>query len=145
MVIAVNRLKDDGETTIGTLSVDGAFECFTIEDTWHMVKVHSETCIPAGSYEIKLRTVGGMTSVYDKRYDFHEGMLWLQDVPGFKWVYIHTGNKSSHSEGCILVNGVCDSTTGNMRGSKSVLAYTKLYKSIIAEINAGNKVTINIA
>jgi len=144
MRLELNRVKDDGVTTLGTFNVDGEFECFAIEDTTREVKVVGETCIPTGEYEIKLRDAGGMTKKYASRYDFHEGMLWLQDVPGFKWVYIHTGNKASHSEGCILVNDMCDSTTGDITGGKSRTAYARLYKKILVAIGNGEDITISI-
>ena len=144
MELTVNRLKDDGTTTIGTIAINGKFACFSVEDANHDVKVAGETCIPAGTYEIKLRNEGGMTKRYSAKYPFHEGMLWLQDVPGFEWVYIHTGNKASHSEGCLLVNDSCDSSTSAMSGGKSMVAYTRLYNKVIAAMNAGEQITIRI-
>lgn len=142
MKLLLNRVKDDSKTTIGCLFVNKELECFTVEDTSRELKVAGETCVPAGEYEIKLRNAGGMTKKYSKRYPFHEGMLWLQDVPGFEWIYIHVGNTSEHTEGCILVNGTCDSV--NMVGGNSRTVYVKLYKSILTAIKKGERVTINI-
>ena len=34
----------------------------------------------------------------------HKGMLpWVQDVPGFEYILIHTGNTDEHTSGCLLV------------------------------------------
>ena len=69
----------------GMLFIDGKFECYTLEDQYQAVKVMHETCIPEGTYKLKLRTVGGFNSRYTKKYPtFHRGMLWLEDVPGFE-------------------------------------------------------------
>ncbi len=146
MYIQLVRLKDNGESTIGTLSVNGEFECFTIEDTFREIKIPGETRIPPGTYDIKLRTEGGLDKKYESRYgsSFHSGMLWLQDVPGFEWVYIHVGNRSTDSSGCILIGTGCNSGETEQMVLHSVAAYKKLYPKIVAELEAGEQVTIEI-
>jgi len=77
---------------------------FTLEDKVRDVKVAGVTAIPAGKYELKLRNEGSMTKRYAKKFpDMHRGMIWLQDVPDFTWVYIHIGNYPEDTDGCILV------------------------------------------
>lgn len=145
MFMELMRLRDDGDSTIGTLHVNGKFECFTLEDEHRDIKVSGETRIPRGSYEIKLRTEGGMNEKYFNRYGgFHKGMLWLQNVENFEWIYIHTGGTDDHTEGCILVGRGCDSTEGRQRVSGSSFAYYELYKKAIEAFDRGERVTINI-
>lgn len=145
MYIQAVRLQDDSASTIGTLHVNGTFECFTLEDTFREVKIDGETRIPSGSYEIKLRTEGGMNGRYSKKYGSdHKGMLWLQDVPGFEWVYIHVGNFAKDTEGCLLVGTSCDSDKGNQSIGASVDAYKKLYAKVATAIESGEEVTIEI-
>lgn len=142
MKIKLQRLKDNGSATIGVLSIDGQMECFTVEDAAREIKIQDETCIPKGTYKIELRTEGGMTGRYAAQYPDHRGMLWLRDVPGFEWVYIHVGNSAASSSGCVLVNRAVDSKT--MTGSYSAVAYVDVYKKIADEIEAGSIVTIEI-
>jgi hypothetical protein len=141
--IPMKRFFDDGDTTIGALRVNN-IRVFTVEDEHRHKKVYGETRIPQGSYEIKLRTEGGMHARYLEKYgeSFHKGMLWLQDVPEFEYVYIHPGNTDEDSLGCILVN---ESVTGpTMSGAGSVAAYRKIYPVIAELILSGVRVFIDI-
>ena len=141
MKIHMVRCFDDNDSTIGFMEV-GDNVYFTCEDEFREDKVAGETRIPDGEYEIKLRDAGGMNVAYKERYqDDHHGMLWLQDVPGFEWIYIHTGNNDDHSEGCILVGM---SASNNMTISRSREAYYALYKEVSKAILDGEKVTIDI-
>ena len=143
MLIEVNRLKDDTQSTIGAMMIDGNFEGFTLEDTHNEPKVYGETCIPSGEYNITLRTDGNMTQKYAKRYgDTHRGMLWLRDVPNFEYVYIHIGNKSEDTDGCLLVGTSCDSAKGRQFVGGSALKYISTYKKILRAIDNGEEVKI---
>ena len=55
MKLNVVRHQFGEEATNGLLFIDGVFECYTLEDQYQEVKVMHETCIPEGTYEIKLR------------------------------------------------------------------------------------------
>jgi hypothetical protein len=106
------------------------------------VKVPGETRIPAGTYQIKLRPEGGMNAKYAARFPAdHRGMLWLQDVPGFEWVYIHIGNTDDDTLGCILVGD-----TANIEGTlaRSEQAYRRIYGTISNAILAGEPVSITV-
>ena len=145
MLIQVVRLQDNGTSTIGTMHINGTFEGFTLEDTFNEPKIPGNTRIPAGTYEIKLRTEGGMHSKYSTKYgDKHEGMLWLQDVPNFEWVYIHTGNTHDHTEGCLLVGTSCDASYGKQSIGNSVMKYKDIYAQVVAALHRGEDVTIQI-
>ena len=145
MKLLLDRLKDNKKSTIGILKIDGIWDAFTLEDAYHKEKIYGETRIPEGEYEIILRTEGGMNSAYSKKYgDDHEGMLWLQNVEGFEWVYIHTGNKHEHTDGCILVGTTCDSNDNRQMVGGSVLKYKKTYAKILKAIKRGEEVTIQI-
>ncbi len=141
MEIDVAHFKNGDDFSLGTLFVDMKLDCFTLEDEKRTVKVWGETRIPDGTYTIKLRTVGGMHTKYSKQYPWHKGMLWLQDVPGFEYVYIHVGNTDDDTAGCILVG---DTVNIHGRLLESKPAYERLYKLIIAAMGRGEAVTINI-
>jgi hypothetical protein len=145
MNLEVLRYSSGTEATLGLLFGDNdEFLCYTLEDEARPVKVTGETRIPAGEYEIKLRTVGGKHAKYATKYpDIHKGMLWLQDVPGFEYILIHAGNTDGDTEGCLLLG---DNATQNVTGEgsigASVNAYRRVYPQIAAHILAGEKVTI---
>ena len=144
MKIELYRYSDTNEYTKGAMIVDGVFECFTLEDPERLEKIDGETAIPKGTYPIALRTEDSpMNQTYaDKFEGRHKGMLWLLNVPMFTWVYIHIGNYLRDTDGCIL--------TGNRHGGgeafvgDSTNAYITLYDKVVAAIEAGETVTIEI-
>jgi hypothetical protein len=145
MHLNLSRFSTSTESTLGTLSIDGKFECYTLEDTKRATKVAGETRIPPGRYELSLRNSGGLTKRYAKKYEaIHKGMLWLKNVPGFYFIYIHTGNKRGHTEGCILVgdslnnNSIKEGFVGSSRD-----AYVRLYQKVIRAL-LSEAVTIRI-
>lgn len=140
MFILVQRKPSEKDWMRGELFIDGVKQCETLEDEKRETKVKAETAIPAGIYDIRLRADGGMHAKYADRYNFHRGMLWLQSVPGFEWVYIHTGNTDDHTEGCILVGAV---NTAEGIG-RSVESYSKIYPQIADAILRGQRVMIEV-
>lgn len=81
------------KSTIGELFIDGAHECFTLEDVVRPVKIKSETAIPAGTYEVDVSFSA----------KFKKLLPELLNVPNFEGIRIHSGNKPEDTEGCILV------------------------------------------
>lgn len=140
-IIKMNRLFDDGDTTLGVMDCLG-FPCTTLEDENRAIKVAGETRIPAGIYQIKLRTEGGMVRRYRERFG-HQGMLWLQDVPNFEYVYIHIGNDDEDTAGCILVGRTMD--TDKFTIGTSRITYCEVYDRVIAYLNEGEEVWISIS
>lgn len=141
MKLLLQRLPQHAECTLGGLSVDGLFQCFALEDVHRDVKVIGKTRIPAGTYDIKLRAEGGMHERYVALYPEHRGMLWLQDVPGFEWVYLHTGNSQDDTDGCILLG---DTALATGRVIESVKAYRRVYGVVSNAILAGEPTTIAV-
>lgn len=143
MNITLQRVYSTDTETVGILRVNGKFECWTLEDRRRAVKVDGETRIPEGTYNIKLRTQGGMTKRYAAKFPEHLGMVWLQDVDDFEWVYIHIGNTHEDTDGCVLVGrGVI---TGNKCSlTSSTTAYRALYSKIIDALREGHRVRIKI-
>lgn len=140
MQLTLDRYYKTNDFTVGRLSIDGVFECYTLEDEHREVKVMHETRIPSGRYEIKLRTFGGHHERY-KKFPYHKGMLWLQDVPKFKDILIHIGNTEKHTSGCILVGKSIDLNKGFL--SSSTIAYESMYKKVLKGLEQG-KVFITV-
>lgn len=127
--------------TLGGLAVDGRFQCFALEDVPHEVKVPGQTRIPAGEYAVLLRTTGAMHAEYAGRFSDHRGMLWLQNVPNFEWVYLHCGNTAADTAGCILLG---DTLRAAGRVDDSVQAYRRVYGTVSNAILSGEPVTIAV-
>ena len=146
MNLRLLRFSAGKESTLGLLFVDpGQFLCFTLEDQHQTIKVYGETRIPAGMYHLTLREYGGHHDKYKARYDFHQGMLELLNVPGFTDVLIHIGNKDDDSAGCILVGDSSEQNItedGFIGGSGN--AYARVYPAIAAVIANGSFVSLKI-
>jgi len=145
--LVAERITSDRDSSIGVMFLDGRFECFTCEDEHRDVKVRAETRIPGGiRFEIKLRAEGGMHEKYKARYgEWHQGMLWLQGVPNFEFVYLHTGNDDDDSEGCPLVGMsayVNPDGGGTIAGSN--VAYAKLYQKVRDALKRGERAFITM-
>ena len=119
------------------------FHCHTCEDPPRVVKIPGHTRFSAGTYEIKLRTEGALHAKYAKRFPWHRGMLHLQDVPEFEWIYIHIGTNAKQTKGCILTGYTALSKRGfSLR--RSLEAYRDLYKLVIKALDEGEQVFIKI-
>lgn len=145
MELEMDRLISDTDATVGFLRVDDKGECFTLEDENRAIKVMGETRIPAGRYEIKLRDAGGVNARYHLKFpDIHKGMLWLQDVPNFTWIYIHVGNIDDHTDGCILTGDSANIKLDKKSIGHSRDAYERLYVKVAKVLLSGEKVFITI-
>ncbi|MDB5413898.1 MAG: hypothetical protein JWR10_2233 [Rubritepida sp.] len=54
MELVLTRQVIVGQATIGTLELDGKFECHTLEDVERAKKIHGKTAIPPGTYNVTL-------------------------------------------------------------------------------------------
>jgi len=148
MKLEVLRFSSENDSTNGLLFdvTDGRrFLCYTLEDEHRDVKEYGETRVPAGTYRITLRTVGGFHARYLNKYgEMHKGMLWVRDVPNFEYILIHTGNTDEHTAGCLLLGNSQQANFGSSNGfvGSSVDAYKRVYPKIAAALVAGEKVTI---
>lgn len=105
MELIIKRQNRTANSTTGSLYVNGAFQCYVLEDAdrglkqdWtlemiQMVKQHGKTAIPSGRYEVVM--------TFSQR--FGQMMPLLIGVPGFSGVRIHSGNTSADTEGCPLL------------------------------------------
>jgi len=147
MKLKLIRFSSQADSTSGILLIDNKFACYTLEDEEREVKVMHETCIPEGTYEIKYRKEGGFHSRYSARYGSkHFGMLELQEVPGFQFILIHSGNTDEHTSGCVLVGDQQKNNKIYKDGfvGESRNAYERIYKQISEALNYENKVEIEI-
>lgn len=145
MVIQVHRHSPGKDSTGGVVFVNKEHFGYSCEDENRDVKVMHETCIPKGLYQVLLRDAGGMNSKYGERFPLmHRGMLHLQDVPGFEWIYIHIGNNDDHTSGCILVGLGITTINGESEVQRSTEAYTKLYSLILLALERGEEIWVEV-
>jgi len=140
----MKRFYSDHKATQGVMVVNGSM-VYTLEDEKREVKVRGETRIPAGTYQIKLRNEGGMTKRYAEKFgDMHKGMLWLQNVDNFEWVYIHIGNREDQTDGCILVGLEAANNSLGITIQRSTDAYKLIYPAIASAVLSDNGAFIEI-
>ena len=148
MKLEVLRISSESDSTSGLVfdvTNGRKFLCYSLEDEYRNEKVMHETRVPAGTYKILLRKEGGFHGRYTKKYDdFHKGMLHVQDVPGFEYILIHTGNTDEHTSGCLIVGDSQENNQLIKNGfiGKSVQAYKRIYTPIAEALENGEEVTI---
>lgn len=106
------------KSTIGELSLEGRFLCYTLEDTVRPIKIPKRTAIPYGHFPMILsesRRFGYVTPE-------------LLHVPNFGLIRIHRGNCPEDTEGCILVG----LTKGNNIIGESKRAFDALMELLTA-------------
>jgi len=130
--LELRRVQCSADATIGELSVDGAWECFTLEDEVRLdgVKVYGKTAIPAGTYQVSI--------TYSPK--FNRRMPLIDNVPGYSGIRIHTGNTAFDTEGCILVGRT--RSVGFIGQSRQ--AFAALFNKLTAAIAKGERITITI-
>jgi len=133
MKLQLERLQLDPDVTIGSLTVDGQWECWTLEDVVRAPgapKVFGQTAIPPGTYAIDI--------TYSPH--FKMPLPLLLKVPNFEGVRIHSGNTAADTEGCLLV--------GQDRLPKSIgrsrAAFTALFAKLTSAKARGEQITIEI-
>lgn len=118
MELRLARKNLTGRTTIGELSIDGEFECYTLEDCVRPVKLRGMTAIPAGRYRV----------IITRSRRFKRLLPLLLDVSQFEGVRIHDGTAPGDTEGCILV--------GRTRGKDSVGESSPAFDQLFARLSA---------
>jgi hypothetical protein len=129
-------------STIGSLSIDGKFECYILEDkdrglidTMSIAeivgtKIYGKTAIPYGRYEID----------WTMSVRFKVMMPILKNVKGYEGIRIHKGNTEIDSLGCLL----CGTKKASNRITESTAATNKLYTKIAEAKKQGIKIYITI-
>lgn len=133
MHLVLQRQPTASGCTIGRLQVDGADQCWTLEDVVRppsATKVPGATAIPAGTYRV--------TVTWSPR--FKTRLPLLHDAPGFEGVRIHPGNTADDTEGCILV--------GADRGKAAILRSRAAFGPLLQKLDdaaaRGEEITIEI-
>ena len=143
MEIKIQRFDFTPDSTIGLLTIDGVFQCFTLEDAMRDEKIEGVTAIPPGIYALTYRDQGTMVRGYKQRYGPDHKMLWLRNVPDYQFVYFHVGNKPADTKGCILLGNTYIATSKDYVGS-SRAAYEDFYPQVYKALDAEELVTVSV-
>ena len=132
--LLLERTERFPDATFGKLSIDGAFECYTLEDPVPAdgVKVAGRTAIPKGIYPV--------TITWSPR--FQRELPLIGYVPGFSGVRIHAGNTVRDTEGCVLVGQSRDLSNGSIGRSQKAMA--ALQPKLEAAVRAGIPISLEI-
>ena len=103
MELLVDRYEQstNGLATIGKLSIDGVFECYTLEPTVREVagqpvsswKIMGKTAVPQGRYKV--------TMVWSPKHSCIVPLV--NGIEDFQAVEIHPGNRDVDTAACLLV------------------------------------------
>jgi len=126
MNIKIVRNQKTAHSTIGTLYIDGNFECYTLEDVERDVKIKNETAIPKGTYKV----------IINQSNRFKRLLPLLINVPGFEGVRIHSGNTNHDTEGCILV--------GQTKSADFIGGSRKAFERLFAKMQKASEITLTI-
>jgi hypothetical protein len=138
------RVAQGKQSTLSQLYINGIFQCYLLEDKIRAVKIASQTAIPTGVFGLRLNTWGAKNSDYKKAFGkLHEGMIEIEGLPNFSFVYIHTGNTIKETAGCPLCGFGFQFNDGDFMVAQSIAAYKMVYPKL-AELakDTSNKITI---
>lgn len=127
MKIQIKRLYKTENSTIGEMTIDGKWECYTLEDVERDVKIKSETAISKGTYKV----------IINKSNRFKKLLPLLLNVPNFEGVRIHPGNTNHDTEGCILV--------GRTKSKDFIGQSRKAFESLFAKMKLAKEITLTIS
>ena len=126
------RIAQGKNSTLSQLYINDIFQCYLLEDKIREEKVPTQTAIPSGVFNLKLNTIGAKNVNYKKALGkLHEGMIEINGIPNFSFVYIHTGNTINETNGCPLCGFGFHFTEGEYVVTQSVAAYRIVYPKLV--------------
>lgn len=152
MEIKVKRRFKGADYTIGSLYINGVYECDTLEDTDRGLtndmplsviqtkKIYGKTAIPIGTYGIDMNIVSPKFKDRSWAKICNGKVPTLRDTRGFERILIHPGNSENDTSGCILPG------YNKIKGQvvNSTEAFTKLYNKMDAAHKRGEPINITI-
>ena len=149
--IIVDRYPSEKDWTLSEFSILGTKRGVGVEDEGRELKVHGETCIPNGIYEIEFITSptfsrhffmdenGYLSNTKTTRFNKDHLLIHVKNVPGFDKILWHWGNTDDDTKGCYIV-GTDFATFDKQKGvSASRIKYTEIYPIIYQMYIKNNK------
>lgn len=140
MKLLLKRQQCGKTSTLGQLYVNGAPECFILEDTDRQLELNPEakiagnTCIPRGTYRVII--------TFSNR--FKKDLPLLVDVPGYAGVRIHPGNTDKDTEGCLLPGTSFAASDGGYVVNNSREAFRRLFLKLEEAFDKNEEITIDV-
>ena len=140
LIVQRTHASADSQRTFGTVTADGKFLCYTLEDQVREIKgqpvaswkVQNQTAIPIGIYSLTLVSSP----------KFGPDTLSVNNVPGYQYIRMHPGNTELDTDGCLLL-GLQINDAGIIGGtSRPGVAVVKAV--VQGWIKAGNSVLVDI-
>ena len=129
------RVAEGKQSTLSQLYIDNVFQCYLLEDKIRSIKIPKQTAIPTGNYTLRLNTWGGMNAEYRQKLPkLHKGMIEINGLPNFSFVYIHIGNTYKQTAGCPLCGFGFELVNGDYQVLRSKDAYQMIYPKLLAII-----------
>lgn len=133
MCTKIIRVAEGKQSTLSQLYIDDIFQCYLLEDKIRDVKIPKQTAIPKGNYTLRLNTWGGMNAEYRQKFPkLHKGMIEINGLPNFSFVYIHIGNTYRQTAGCPLCGFGFEMVNGDYQVLRSKDAYQMIYPKLLA-------------
>lgn len=138
IIATVQRYKSEPDWTLSEFKLITGQKGFGVEDEIRQNKVHGETAISAGIYELDLRyspkfskyfysnLLGQISDKKTNTFNSEHLVIWVKGVPGFEFILWHWGNTDDDTDGCYLVG----SSIGTVKGQRGVLDSKKKYIEI---------------
>ncbi|RST26329.1 DUF5675 family protein [Chryseobacterium lacus] len=127
------RVAEGKQSTLSQLYIDDIFQCYLLEDKIRDVKIPKQIAIPKGNYTLRLNTWGGMNVEYRQKFPkLHKGMIEINGLPNFSFVYIHIGNTYRQTAGCPLCGFGFEMVNGDYQVLRSKDAYQMIYPKLLA-------------
>ncbi|MGK6353463.1 DUF5675 family protein [Parapedobacter sp. DT-150] len=138
--IRIIRVAQGKHSTLSHLYIGSLFCCYLLEDSIRREKIPAATCIPEGTYRLRLNPWAGMNAGYGVKYPkLHHGMLEITGIPDFSLVFLHIGNYHTQTAGCPLTGSYWQLTDGDYRVLHSAAAYKYAYPRLVEQIAQGNQ------
>lgn len=150
MKLVLKRWEFTDKSTVGSLSIDGVFECFTIEDVVRAtgIKVPGKTAIPYGVYQVEItdspKFGREMPLIFNVLMPDGRKLVVSSDgLVRFEGVRAHWGNTADDSEGCVIVGRTYSAKFPDFVG-ESRAAFAELFEKLKAARDRRERITLSI-
>ena len=137
MKTKIIRVAEGKQSTLSHLYINDIFQCYLLEDKIRDNKIPKQTAIPSGKYSLRLNTWGGMNAEYRQKFPkLHKGMIEINGLPNFSYVYIHIGNTYRQTAGCPLCGFGFELIDGDFQIVRSKDAYQMIYPKLLEIVHS---------
>ena len=152
MELLLKRRFKGPKYTIGSLYINGIYECDVIEDVDRNLhdsmaeeeikskKVYGQTAIPYGTYNIDMKTVSPKFKNRSWARPYGGKLPRLLNVKGFEGILIHVGNTAEDSLGCLI----CGENRVKGKVINSTACFMELMTSLLKAHLKGENITLTI-